>query len=253
LAAEFELIVGIQKELKESFEIVQTNWQNGREYPCLNEINRWEEEALDRIRQVAAKARTTANEIMTKNMADIRRRLDQLAFDIEQRQEEGNYLDDDIAEVKKQLEQLDNNIKQVHGKIRINHTATNRVNWDSLICVTNEKKIAENRYSLAEFQYEPDDRQESLWTNFRRLIRNKQVNIEYRNKQTTFKRNAHSLFEPIVLTSYDSSTCSPSQRTSYLSTEPTVSENFQPRSLSKNDSSFVLLDYGRYLPQASDA
>ena len=109
---------------------------------------------------------------MTKNMSDIRRRLDQLAFDIEQRQEEGNYLDDDIAEVKKQLEQLDNNIKQVHGKIRINHTATNRVNWDSLICVTNEKKIAENRYSLAEFQYEPDDRQESLWTNFRRLIRN---------------------------------------------------------------------------------
>ena len=60
LAVEFELIVGIQKELKESFEIVQTNWQNGREYPCLNEINRWEEEAIDRIRQVAAKARTTA-------------------------------------------------------------------------------------------------------------------------------------------------------------------------------------------------
>jgi len=257
LAIQFELLFGVQKELKESFEVVQSNWQNGKECPCLIEIDRWEQEILHRIRQTAAKARTIVNEMMTKNMSDIRRRLDQLAFDIEQRQEEGNYLDNDIAEVKKQLEHLNNNIKHVHEKIRINHTATNKIDWDSLICVTSEKKLAENRFSFAEFQYEQDDRQENLWTNFRKLIRNKHVNIEYRNKQSNFKRNATSVFEPIVLTSFDSSTCSVSQRNSYCNSESTILENFQSSSYSNNESlnykHFVSIDYDQQLPQASDA
>jgi hypothetical protein len=143
-------------------------------------------------------------------------------------------------------------------KIRINHTATNKIDWDSLICVTSEKKpVGENRVSFAEFQYEQDDRQENLWTNFRKLIQNKHFNIEYLNKQSTFKRNVTSVFEPIVLTSYDSLTYSASQRNSYSTTEPTMLENCQSSSFSNNDSLnykyFVSLDDDQQLPQASDA
>jgi len=54
---------------------------------------------------------------------------------------------DDIAAVKKQLEQLNNNIKHVNEKIRINSTATNKIDWNSLIFVTTEKKLVENRFN----------------------------------------------------------------------------------------------------------
>ncbi len=257
LSIQFELLIGVQKEVKESFEVVQSTWQNKKELSCLTEIDRWEQEVINRIQQTAAKARTTANEIMTKTMLDLRRRLDQLAFDMQQRQEEGNYLDNDIAEVRRQVEQLNNSIKHVNGKIRIHYTATNKVDWDSLLYVTTEKKLVENRFSFSEFHDEQEEPQDNIWINFRKLIRNKHTINDFKNKQSTFKRNTTSLIEPTVLTSFDSSTCSFSQRNSYTNSESSIRDSFQLNPFLNDDSfnhkHFLSIDDAHLLPQASDA
>ena len=138
---------------------------------------------------------------------------------------------------------MNNNIKHIDEKIRINHTATNKVDWDSLIYVTSERKLLENRFNLPELQYEQEDHPENLWTNFRRLIK---------NKQSTFKRNSTLTFEPITLTSFDSSKL---QRNTY--SNATTSENFQSNSFSNDESlkykNCVSIGYDQQLPQASDA
>jgi hypothetical protein len=259
LAIQLELLMGVQRELKESFEVVESTWRNKKELSYLTEIDRWEQMIIDRIRQIAEKARTTVNEMMTKNMSDIRRRLNQLAFDMEQRQQEGNYLDNDLAEVRKQLEQINNNIKHVNEKIRIDSTATNKVDWDSLIYVTTEKKLATNRFSLSEFHYEQEDTQDKIWNNLRKLLRNKHTTNDYKSKQSSFKRNTTSLFEPIVLTSFDSSTCSFSEQNSCSNRKSTIFESsFQRTSFSNDESfnrkSYISINHDQVvLPQASDA
>ncbi len=254
LAIQFELLIGIQKELKESFNIIELTWRNKKENPCLKEIDRWEQEIINRIQQIAAKTRTIANEIMMKNIFDLRRRLDQLAFDMQQRQQEGNYLDNDIIGVRKQLEQLNNTIKHVNEKIRINYTATNKMDWDYLIYVTTEKKLAENRFSFSEFHYEQEESQDKIWNNLRKLIRNKHTDNDNTNKQSGFKRNTTSLIEPIVLTSFDSF----SQQDCYSNRQSIIFDNFQQNSVS-NDESFdqkncISIGHDELLfSQASDA
>ena len=183
-----------KKKQKNHFNIVESTWRNKNEFPCLMEIDQWEEEVINRIRQIATKARITANEMMTKNMSDMRRRLDQLAFDMEQRQQEGNYLDNDIAAVRNQLEHLNNTIKHIHEKIRINYTATNKINWESLMYVTTNKKFAENRFNFPQFHFEQESSPDKIWNNLRNLIRNKHTNNDYKNKQTIFRQKS-LLFE----------------------------------------------------------
>jgi hypothetical protein len=257
LGMQFGLLIGIQKELKQSFDVVESTWQTKNDLPYLVEINRWEEEVINRIRQIAAKARTTASEMMAKNMSDIHRRLDQLAFDMEQRQQEGNYLDNDIAAVKNQLEHLDNTVKHVNEKIRINYTATNKINWESLIYVTTNKKFLENRFNFPEFHFEQDSSQEKIWNNFKKLIRNKHTNNDYKNKQSSFKRSKSTLFEPIVLTSFGSSTCYHAEQKSYAASQSTTFDNFQSDSFSDDESfnhmKFNSIDHDHLLSQASDA
>ncbi|CAF5172032.1 unnamed protein product, partial [Rotaria magnacalcarata] len=136
LMVEFEALFGIQNELKESLDVVQSNWQNNKDFTCLAEIDQWELEVINRIRLIAGNARKTANEMMAKHMSDIGHRLDQLTFDMEQRQQEGNYLDNDINEIRNQLQQLNSTIKEANEKIRINYSTTNRLDWNSLLHVT---------------------------------------------------------------------------------------------------------------------
>jgi hypothetical protein len=256
LGIQFGLLIDVQKETKESFNIVESTWRNKNEFPCLIEIDQWEEEVINRIRQIATKARTTANELMTKNMSDIRRRLDQLAFDMEQRQQEGNYLDNDIAAVRNQLEQLNNTIKHIHEKVRINYTATNKVNWESLIYVTTNKKFAENRFNFPQFNFEQESSQDKIWNNLRKLIRNKHTNNDYKDKQSSFKHKS-SLFEPIVLTSFGSPTCSNSEENSYVNSPSPTFDDFQSDPLSNDESfnhmNFASIEHDQLLPQASEA
>ncbi|CAF2325234.1 unnamed protein product [Rotaria sp. Silwood2] len=262
LIIQFELLFGIQNELKESFNIVESNWQNKKEFSCLFEIDQWEQEIINRIRQIAENARTTVNDMMIKNMSDIRQRIDQLTFDMQQRQQEGNYLDNDIIEIRNQLEQLNNSIKNINEKIRINYTGTNKVDWNSLINVTADKKLTEkklivNRFNFSEFYPEEKTTHEKIWQNLRKFIKNKHTNNDFRTQQSNFKRNTSLLFEPIVLTACEASTCSVSKRNPCTNAIKPMSDNFRRKSLSDNKiMNSIIFTSGNHdpiLPQASDA
>ena len=251
------MLIDAQSDLEASFDVFESNWKNTKEVSCLLEIDRWEEEVIDRIRQIASNVRTTVNEIMAKNMSDIRRRLNQLAFDMQQRQQEGNYLDNDIAGIRNQLTQLNISMKDLHEKIRIDCKATNTVDWASLISVTTNKRSIENSFDFSDFSDEQERSQEKIWNNLRKFLRNKYTNNAYKIKQMNFKRNTSSLLEPIVLTSFGSSTYSFSEQDSHLNSKSIISNSIQKDSLSNEEifyqETFQSIKQNYLLPQVSDA
>ncbi len=243
LIIQFELLIRAQNELKESFTVVESTWQTNKELPYLTAINQWEQEIINRVQQIATKARTTANEKMATNISDIRYRIDQLALDMAQHQQDRNFLDSEISGIRNRLEQLNYTIKHINEKIRINYKAPNKVNWGSLIYVTTEN-------NLPELQYEQESSQDKIWNNLRKLIRNKHTNNDYLNKQSSFKRNSSTL-------TFGSPTCSLLQHDSSPKSESTTSDSSSSNYFSNKDPFdyviFTSIDPDQLLPQASDA
>ncbi|CAF1330408.1 unnamed protein product [Rotaria magnacalcarata] len=262
LMVEFEALFGIQNELKESLDVVQSNWQNNKDFTCLAEIDQWELEVINRIRLIAGNARKTANEMMAKHMSDIGHRLDQLTFDMEQRQQEGNYLDNDINEIRNQLQQLNSTIKEANEKIRINYSTTNRLDWNSLLHVTMnkksmERKIADRHFDLSDFFYEEETTQDKIWKNIRKFIKNKHLSKDIKGQQSIPKCKTSSIFGPIVLTSIDALAHSVTKSHSDTYSMPNISYSMQQNSLQDAKSlNYVALttnNYDQLLPQGSDA
>lgn len=258
LMAHFELLIGTQKEVKEAYNAAEATWQTTKEHPCLTAIDHWEQEVITRVQHIAAKARATTRELMTKTLLDIRRRLDQLGFDMAQRQEEGNYLDNDIASVRSQLEYLNHSIKHIYEKVQINWSATNKIDWNALMYVSKEKRAPGRHFDSAELQCEHESSpQERLWHNLRKLIGMKYANSEYQSQRASFRQSVSSIFEPIALTSFGVRTQPPGQHYSKLPSESSNSETSQADPFSNEDpfnyATFNAISHEHFLPQASDA
>lgn len=202
LVTQFELLIGVQKDLRDSFTKVESNWQETRELPCFTEISRWEEEFIERIRQVAQQARNTANEMMATNMIYIRHRLDQIAFDLEERRDQSNYLDNDILVIKNQLEQLNQNIQHVHETIHVSSSMSHQIDVESLLRVTSDRMSIENEEKSSGLRAEGKVDHEKLWMSFRRLIKTKSEKLDSKNKPIVVRRHPAPIYEPIILTSF---------------------------------------------------
>jgi TolA-binding protein len=135
LIQQFQLLMNVRNEVKESMETKESTSPNGKRITCLDEIDRWEATIIQCIQQIAAKARTNVNEILTGHMTEIRHRFEELSLDMLQQQKEGNYLENDINRVKNQLDQLKNDIEHVSENIQVDTALSNNIEWETLIYV----------------------------------------------------------------------------------------------------------------------
>jgi hypothetical protein len=139
LSQRFQLLMDVRNEIKQSLDITRSVSSNGKQVPCLIEIDKWEREMIQRIQQIAAKARTNANELMMKHMNEISDRFEQISVNMQQQEKEGGYLENDIERVKKQLDQLKNDIKHVNEKIQVDSTISNNIEWETLIYIVEDE------------------------------------------------------------------------------------------------------------------
>ena len=107
-------------------------------------IDQWESETIERIRELASRARMNVEELIRKNREEIQHRFKQVSNDIEQRQKNGNYLEKEIDAVKNQLKQLKNGIGNIYANIHVSVTTENEIHWDTLIFVT--ENDVQNRF-----------------------------------------------------------------------------------------------------------
>jgi len=139
LSQRFQLLMDVRNEIKQSLDITRSVSSNGKQVPCLIEIDKWEREMIQRIQQIAAKARTNANELMMKHMNEISDRFEQISVNMQQQEKAGGYLENDIERVKKQLDQLKNDIEHVNEKIQVDSTISNNIEWETLIYIVEDE------------------------------------------------------------------------------------------------------------------
>ena len=73
---------------------------------------------------------------MATDMADARSKLEHISTNMQERQKQENYMENDIAEVRNQLEQLKDAIEQLNRKIQVK--MSNTIDWSTLISVVDE-------------------------------------------------------------------------------------------------------------------
>lgn len=136
LVQQFQLLMDIRNEVRQSFGSTSSN---EKQISCTIEIDKWEQEMIERIQQIATESRMKVNEIILKHMNEVSHRFEELSTNMQQREKEGSYLENDIERVKNQLDQLKNDIQQVNEKIRIDFTISKNIEWDKLISIVEEE------------------------------------------------------------------------------------------------------------------
>ncbi len=139
LVQQFQLLLDMRNEVKQSLNIYASTSSDGKEMACINEIDKWERESIQRIQHIAAKVRENAKEITTKHMDKISRQFEKLSIDIQERQKQGDYLENDLEKIKTQLDQLKNDIEQVNEKIQVDSTMSDNIEWDALIYIVEKE------------------------------------------------------------------------------------------------------------------
>jgi len=183
LIQQFQQLMDVRNELKESLDTAKITSRNENKLPCFIEIDRWERKTIERIRDIARKVRTDIKEIMAKNAADIRYQLEQLSANMQQQEKEGNYLENDIERMKLQMDQLRETIQHVNEKIQV--IPSNNINWDTLIYVNTDKNVAKDCHNSSECLF-----QNKFSTN-----QEKQLNTELTSRHHSEEK---SRFRPVV-------------------------------------------------------
>lgn len=202
LLQHFQQLMDIRNELKESLDITETTTQYENELPCLIEINQWERKTIERIQEIAKKLRTDINKMMLKNVADVRYQLEQLSVNMQQQEKEGNYLENDIVQIKCQLDKLKETIQHMNEKIQI--TTSNDIDWNTLIHITINKNLEEDCGISSKYFGQERSTKSEFQTNQEKPSHKKSTIRYHSNKQSAFRPAT-----PLYLESNDSNSFRP--------------------------------------------
>jgi len=227
LMQQFQQLMDIRNELKQSLETREATSQPEGELPCFIEVDRWERENIERIREIANKVRTDIEQIMVKNVMDIRYQLEQLSASMQQQQKEENYLENDLERVKLQLNQLKETIRHVNENIHV--TTSTNVDWNTLIHVMTDKDFIRNKFQTDQ-EKQLDIKSASSHRSYKQSI--------FRPATPVFEWNGSGCFRPISPPVFPQTDSSGSERNSptdrAISLEPTPGETFSWITVAKN-------------------
>ena len=199
LAEQFQLLTDVRNEVKQSLEISRSTNSNEQQSACLVEIDAWERETIQRIQQIAANARTNVNELMRKYTNDISDRFEQISIQIQERQKQGDYLENDIERIRNQLEQLKNDIKHVKKTIHVDSSLSNNIAWDTLIyIVEDEERLSSTGTSSSAHNTDKGTTEKKRSISVNKSDKSKHVNDSSRSvspieRSTTGKSNLDTL------------------------------------------------------------
>ena len=79
---------------------------------------------------------------MTKNRAELRDQFEKLSSDIQKRQKEENYLENDIEMIRNRLEELQNSIQSVTKTVVVDASSGKNIQWGKLISIVEKNNIS---------------------------------------------------------------------------------------------------------------
>lgn len=173
LLTQFDLLANVHKGLRSAFEEIESKWQNDGFLSCFHQINNWEDEMIEKVQRIAQQSRQSADEMIGKNLAQLRHRLDQISLDFQQRKLHGSYLDRDIAMIKNRMDQLNWAINRFQQTIQVKTSMTEKIDWNSLVKISSTTNFDEIDSQPADGSMKNQVRNENRWSHLRDFIRRK--------------------------------------------------------------------------------
>jgi chromosome segregation ATPase len=137
---EMEKIIEERNHLQD--EINNVPQSNDHQSPLIEQIDKWRDITIEKVKQVAAQARQQAIHIMNHKMMKISTEFRNFSEELARLKESENYVEHDLTRLNQMINQFKQELRQPNQPTTIElHTEqSDRINWDTLIYVE-EKEI----------------------------------------------------------------------------------------------------------------
>ncbi|CAF4509619.1 unnamed protein product, partial [Rotaria sp. Silwood2] len=106
----------------------------------LAQIDQWENETLNKVRQASERVRQELTHLFKINKEILAKEFETLAKDIRRRRQDDDFIEDEIKQLRQQIDQLRLSIQQLSGKdtAKVQIMKNDKIDWNRLIYI--EKK-----------------------------------------------------------------------------------------------------------------
>ena len=113
-------------------------------HPCYNQVDQWEQQMQANIRRIASTARQQIRQSLLETKEDIQSEFDGLSKKLLQHAKTGDYIESDLDQIQQQFNKIDESVHNSTQDIRLEKSASERINWDTLIYVQRGQRNRNN-------------------------------------------------------------------------------------------------------------
>jgi hypothetical protein len=142
---EMDKIVEEHNHLQDALNNVVQN--SDQQNPVIEQISKWQDSIIEKVKQVATKARQQAIELLNSKRMKINTEFKNFSQELAHLKESDNYFEHDLTRLNKMISQFKQGLKQSTQPttIKVHTEQSDGINWDSLIYVEEKQTTTYNQ------------------------------------------------------------------------------------------------------------
>ena len=135
LANEMEGVIGHRNDLQDKMN--KANQEKDSDSPLLSQINEWQKINIEKVKQVADRARQQVIKLQNSKRVEMTSQFDKLSEELSQLKESKDYVEHDLTRLNQAIHQLNQDLNQLSqpSSIKIQVEQNNQIQWDGLLVV----------------------------------------------------------------------------------------------------------------------
>jgi methyl-accepting chemotaxis protein len=127
--------------------INNTVQSNDQQNPVIEQINQWQNNIIEKVKQVAAQARQQAIQLMNYKLIKINTEFKDFSQELAHLKESEDYVEPDLRQLNQMISQFEQILRQSTQQttIKIHTEKSDEINWDSLIYVEKKETSINNQ------------------------------------------------------------------------------------------------------------
>jgi hypothetical protein len=120
---------------------------NDQQNPVIEQINQWQNNIIEKVKQVAAQARQQAIQLMNYKLIKINTEFKDFSQELAHLKESEDYVEPDLRQLNQMISQFEQILRQSTQQttIKIHTEKSDEINWDSLIYVEKKETSINNQ------------------------------------------------------------------------------------------------------------
>jgi hypothetical protein len=145
LFTEMDRIVDERNRLQDAINKVVQN--NDQQNPVIEQINRWQNSIIEKVKQVAEQARKQATQLLNFKRMKINTEFKTFSQELADLKESKDYVEYDLTRLNQMISEFKEDLRQSTQPttIKLHTEQTDGINWDSLIYVEEKQTSTNNQ------------------------------------------------------------------------------------------------------------